>query len=227
MTANEPEARELKNGLPPAEFEIRSGSTRAMPAQHNLTRLRCVTFSNERVIGGPALRIRPIMPAAIFIVLTMACITRAQSQKQVTSELWFEVDPTWNLNKRWVIDVDVVQHFARADPRWWETGATPNLEFSLRKWIAFEGGLGFIYTSQGDKINTFETRPYLGVKLKLQTWRGIKMSLYSRYEARFQTDLDTGHTAFAPRSRNRLQVMIPMNNRSLSDNGTFYVVLDA
>ena len=157
----------------------------------------------------------------------MAWVTQAQKSSGPTPELGLDVDPTWNLNKRWVLDVDFTQRFARADPRWWETGATPNLEFSLRKWIAFEGGLGLIYTSQGDELNTLEARPYLGVKLKLQVLRVIKLSAYSRYESRFQTDLDTGDTAFAPRSRNRFQVVIPINNRSVSGNGTFYILLDA
>ena len=77
-------------------------------------------------------------------------------------------------------------------------------------------------------MGSFETRPYIGARYKWNTpWRGIRVIDYARWEFRFQHNLDTDETQTSRRFRNRLQFLIPMTTRSLSEDDTVYLILDA
>jgi len=123
--------------------------------------------------------------------------------------------------------VDVATRFINSDPPLWQIRLYPTLEFRVLKWMDLSGGVWFIYTNRFENSDLFETRPFLGIKLKKDIWRGIRLSNYVRQEFRIRRDLDTGETLFARRLRNRLQVMIPINHKSLSEDNTWYAFADA
>ncbi len=151
-----------------------------------------------------------------------------QSEPPRSSQFRFDYDPTWQLSRRWVFDTEFTAHFADAAPSWWEASATPNLEFSPRRWIDLTGGVALTYTNQTDSFDSFETRPYVGLRLKWDTnWRGIRLINYSRFEGRIQRNLETGETKIDRRTRSRIQAFIPINKRSLSEDQTWYAITDA
>src|SRR5262245_19422920 len=143
------------------------------------------------------------------------------------SQYWFDYDPTWVLSKRWTLDVDAATRFINSDPALWQIRLYPTLEFSLLKWMDLSGGVWFIYTNRFENTDLFETRPFVGIKLKKDIWRGIRLGGIHRAECRFRTDRRTGGTLTARRLRNRIQAVIPINKQSLSEDDTWYAFADA
>jgi len=88
------------------------------------------------------------------------------------------------------------------------------------------GGVWLIYAKEAATFDRFETRPVGGIRLKVDIWRGVRLSDYLRGEYRVQRNLDTGDTTAARRLRNRIQAMIPINNRSLFENNTWSAIID-
>ena len=143
------------------------------------------------------------------------------------SQFWFDYDPTWGLGKRWTLDVDACTRFINSDPPRWQIRLYPTLEFSPLKWMDLTGGVWFIYIHRFENSAIFETRPMVGIKLKKDIWRGIRLSHFVRQEFRIRRNLDTGETLTVRILRNRLQVMIPINHKSLSEDNTWYAFADA
>ena len=157
----------------------------------------------------------------------MASAAQGQNETQPrNSQFWFDYDPTWVLSKRWTLDVDAATRFINSDPALWQIRLYPTLEFNLLKWMDLTGGVWFIYTNRFENSDLFETRPFVGIKLKKDIWRGVRLSNYFRLERRVQRNLDTGETLTARRLRDRIQVMIPINRQRLSDDNTWYAIVD-
>lgn len=167
---------------------------------------------------------RPLM--VFFALLLVAGAARGQNEPPQTTQFWFDYDPTWPLSKRWTLDVDTAARIISSDNPLWQIRLYPTLQFDPWKWMDLTGGVWLIYSRQSSTFDRFETRPNLGVRLKKDIWRGIRLSQYSRIEFRIQRNLDTGETTSARRLRNRAQVMIPVNHRSLSQDNTWYAFFD-
>jgi Protein of unknown function (DUF2490) len=165
---------------------------------------------------------------AFLATLFMAVAVQGQNETLPrNSQFWFDYDPTWSLSKRWTLDVDAAMRVINSDPALWQIRLYPTLEFSLLKWMDLSGGVWFIYTNRFENSDLFETRPFVGIKFKKDVWRGVRLSHYVRQEFRIRRDLDTGGALSARRLRNRLQVMIPINHKSLSQDNTWYAFADA
>jgi len=160
-------------------------------------------------------------------ILLMAGAARGQSETQRDTQVWVDYDPTWRLRERWTLDVDIASRYAFSDPPIWQIRLQPTLEYSLRKWIDLTGGVWFIYSAQFDTFDRLEIRPIVGVRVKRDVGRGIRLSNLFRAEYRIQRNLGMGETVTAGRLRNRIQAMIPINHRSLSEDDTWYAFADA
>jgi Protein of unknown function (DUF2490) len=166
----------------------------------------------------------------IAFLASLLIASAAQGQNESlprNSQFWFDYDPTWGLSKRWTLDVDAAIRVVNSDPALWQMRLYPTLEFSLLRWIDLSGGVWFIYTNRFENSDLFETRPFVGIKFKKDVGRGIRLSHYVRQEFRIRRDLDAGGALSARRLRNRLQVMIPINHKSLSQDNTWYAFADA
>jgi hypothetical protein len=137
------------------------------------------------------------------------------------------ITPTWPLNERLTFDLQISPRIAVTEPRFWELDTRANLEFSPKKWIDLTGGLRLIYADQTTSFDTFEIRPYAGLRLNWTTWRGVKLSNYTRVEFRIRFRLGADDTQTSDRLRDRIQVLIPINKRNLSENGVWYAIADA
>jgi hypothetical protein len=163
---------------------------------------------------------------AFLALLLFTVAARGQVEPPRTTQLWFDYDPTWLLSKRWTLDVDTATRIIISEQPLWQIRLYPTLQFSPWKWMDLTGGVWLIYSRQAATFDRFETRPLMGIRLKKDVWRGIRLSHYFRIEFRIQRNLDTGETNSARRLRNRAQVMIPVNHRSLSQDNTWYAFFD-
>src|SRR5262245_40101883 len=160
----------------------------------------------------------------IVFLASLLMATAAQGQNETpprNNQFWFDYDPTWGLSKRWTLDMDASTRFINSDPPLWQIRLYPTLEFSLLKWVDLTGGVWFIYTNRFENSDLFETRPFVGIRLKTDIWRGIRLSNYLRQEFRIRSDPTTRATSTARRLTYSIQVMIPMNKESLSEANTW------
>ncbi|MGH9753829.1 MAG: DUF2490 domain-containing protein [Blastocatellia bacterium] len=163
-----------------------------------------------------------------FIALLLAAgAARGQDEPPQTTQLWFDYDPTWLLSKRWTLDVDIATRAIISGQPLWQIRLQPTLQFSPWKWMDLTGGVWVIYSRQAEAFDRFETRPTVGIRHKVDIWRGVRLSNYFRVELRIQRNLDTSQTLTARRLRNRIQVMAPINHRSLSQDNTWHIFADA
>jgi hypothetical protein len=169
---------------------------------------------------------RPRVLIAFITILLTAGAARGQNERTTTDQLWADYDPTWRLSERWTLDVDTATRIINLDRFLWQIRVQPTLGFSPWKWMDLTGGVWLIYTRQAETFDRFEARPVGGVRLKVDIWRGVRLNNYLRAEYRVQRNLDTGEMTAAGRLRNRIQAMIPINRRSLSENNTWFAIVD-
>lgn len=164
---------------------------------------------------------------AIIVLLLMSGAARGQNVTTRNGGFWLDYDPTWPLSERWKLDVMVTVRLLDSDPFLWEARLQPTLTFSPRKWVDLTGGVWFIRGVGSDGGDFFETRPYAGIRLKSDIWRGVRLSNYFRMEKRIIRDLEADETELRRRLRDRIQAMIPINHRNLSEDDTWYALVSA
>lgn len=164
---------------------------------------------------------------AITASLLICGAARGQNITTRNGGFWLDYDPTWPLSARWTLDVVAATRVFDSKPFLWEARLQPTLTFSPRKWVDLTGGVWFVYLSAGDAGNFFETRPYAGVRFKLDIWRGVRLSNHFRVEDRIIRDLEAGETERRRRLRDKIQALIPINHRNLSGDDTWYALVNA
>lgn len=164
--------------------------------------------------------------AAAIALLLLAGPAYGQGEQPTNKQIWIDYNPTWPLNKRLIFDLQISQRIALTDPRFWQLNTRSTLTFKPRKWVDLTCGLWLIYTDQTTSLDTFETRPYVGLRLNWTTWRGIKLNNYFRVELRIQFELGADNTQISNQFRDRIQALIPINKRDLSENGVWYAIAD-
>ena len=172
------------------------------------------------------LHLRRPRPLITFIILFLtASVARGQNER-TTTQFWADYDPTWRLSEQWNLDIGIGTRVSNSDRFLLQLRLQPTLEYSPLKWMDLTGGVWLIYAKESVTFDRFEARPVGGIRLKVDIWRGVRLSDYLRGEYRVQRNLNTGDTRTARRLRNRIQAMIPINHRSLSENNTWFAIVD-
>lgn len=166
----------------------------------------------------------------VLLLLLMATgVAWGQEEQLRIKRLWLTYEPMWELDKRWTLDLEVETRLNSPVSALWQMRLEPTLEFSLRKWIDLTGGVWLIYTHSDivRVLNRFEERPTAGVRLNHDIWRGVRLNNYTRIEARVRQGFDSRVTIPVLRLRNRVQAMIPINHKSISEDNTWSALVDA
>jgi hypothetical protein len=168
--------------------------------------------------------------AILIAFITLLLMSGAAWGQNITPRnggLWFDYDPVWPLGARLALDVAVSARIVDSEPRLWEARLQPTLTLSPKEWVDLTVGAWLIYGGATDGNTFFETRPYAGIRLKADIWRGVNLSSHFRVEERIIHDLETGEAEARRRLRERIQVMIPINHRTLSEDNTWYALVSA
>jgi len=89
----------------------------------------------------------------------------------------------------------------------------PALTYSVYHWLQVSGGLTSRYTDNEQKADTFELRPFAGVKLFAPNDFKWTLYNYTRYEYRDTQNLDTDDWTAYGRVRSRFGVEFPLTSR--------------
>ncbi len=147
---------------------------------------------------------------------------------------------TWHKTQRLSYELDfepkVLVSAPENEPSWRSLDVTQTLEYSQKQWLDFTGELVTGYTKQTDDVNNFELTPRIGVRLHLFSNRikplfkeeapkrrlVIRDLIRIEYRTLFYTH-DQG-TDSSWRFRNRLEFILPLNHRNLSEDKTVYIM---
>ena len=124
-------------------------------------------------------------------------------------------------------------------PDWRNLDVTPNVEYSLKRWLDLVGDLTVGRTMQTDDVDSTEVTPRIGVRFHLfsrtallhareQTpQRHIVVRELVRFESRnfFYSGGDVENES-TYRFRNRLEFLMPLNKPRITDDGAKYWLAD-
>jgi hypothetical protein len=146
----------------------------------------------------------------IFGLITQPGLS--QSEKDISKQLWLDVNPVWFVNPNLEVlgDVGLRKEFeSKGISRF---VVRPGIRYHLTRGIFLTGGMGSFYTFNEIIANRWEIRPYQGF---LTSWpRGrIPVQHYLRLEERFDFDSQTWNSANSIRLRYRLRPRLQFSAR--------------
>jgi len=124
-------------------------------------------------------------------------------------------------------------------PDWRNLDVTPNVEYSLKRWLDLVGDLTVGRTMQTDDVDSTEVTPRIGVRFHLFSrtallhareqapQRRIVVRELVRFESRnfFYSGGDVENES-TYRFRNRLEFLMPLNKPRITDDGAKYWLAD-
>ena len=164
----------------------------------------------------------------IWIFLLCACGSlsdiHAQEQNITTDHLWFDFYNYFPITEKLEYGGDLGFRHAFSDFPWSSIYIRPTLSYRWKEKIRFSGGFKFAYTDQNILANTFEIRPWLGVKIYWPKIRRLTFQHFLRLEQRFILNTRTDDWTSQTRGRYKLGTRVPINNPTIIDK-TFYMPL--
>jgi hypothetical protein len=151
----------------------------------------------------------------------------SQDDTLTTTQIWLY----WHLNRdftpriKYRGDLGYRQEFPYEN--WSRIYFRPGVEWSAGSFIDITGGVGFWYTAQKIIPNSFELRPWQGIRLHWPTLGRYNFDHFARLEERFNHYQGTGYNwDFATRATYILNLTFPLNHRRIFDK-TLYARMNA
>ena len=171
-----------------------------------------------------------IRSVAFWVMGILFCMT-ADAAAQSSTTLWGNLTFDWvrdNITFEVDFEPKVLVSAPPGEPGWRNLDITPSIEYD-RKRIDFTGELVVGRTKQTDHLNTTEFTLRGGVRFHLvenPLKRRLVVRDWVRVESRnfFYSNDDPSDSTV--RFRNRLELLIPVNRRSLNDDGVVTALID-
>ena len=162
----------------------------------------------------------------IFLFFAWGSLSNIHAQEQniPTNHLWFDFYNFFPITEKLEYGGDLGFRHAFSDFPWSRIYIRPTLAYRWKEKIRFLGGFKFAYTSQDILANTFEIRPWLGIKINWPKIRRFTFQHFLRLEQRFQFNTGSDSWASETRLRYRLGTRVPINHPTIIDK-TFYLPL--
>jgi Protein of unknown function (DUF2490) len=181
-------------------------------------------------------------PGVTWAALILICAPVVASA-QTTTQLWANLTLDWAKSTRLVYELDLEPKVLIAGPEgqpdWRNLDLTPNVEYSVKPWLDLVGEVTLGRTHQTDDVDSTEVTPRLGARFHLCSLRQIvqvreqapQRRIVVRELVRFESrnffytggDVENEQTF---RFRNRLEVLMPINKASITDDGAGYWLAD-
>ena len=161
----------------------------------------------------------------VLALLGLAFETNAQ-ERITTNHLWFDFYNYIPIADSLEYDGDIGFRHALGEFSWWRVYWRPALAYKWKSSVRFHGGLKFSFDDYEIAANTFELRPYLGIKV---IWPRIDRFVFRHFlraEQRFlhNTEFETWTSQF--RLRYKLGMKVPINKPEMGER-TVYVPVSA
>jgi hypothetical protein len=176
-------------------------------------------------------------------VVALMLIGAPAASAQTTTQLWANLTLDWVKSDRLVYELDLEPKALISapddQPDWRNFDVTPNVEYSVKHWLDFVGEVTVGRTHQTDDVDSTEVTPRLGARFHLFSRRRVlqvreqapQRRIVVRDLVRFESrnfyytggDVEDEQTF---RFRNRLEVLMPINKASITDDGAAYWLAD-
>lgn len=159
----------------------------------------------------------------MFIFLTVHLHAQEEEiqEDDVDNQSWMDFRTFYKINEDWTYDGDYGLRGFLTKEDWRRIYIHPAFVYDANAFIDVRGGMRFIFTWEGNATNTFELRPWQGVRFLWPKTNWIVFSQYIRLEQRFTFGIEDGSFDFVVRARYRIMAKTP-NIRLVSLNQTFY-----
>ncbi|UCG51035.1 MAG: DUF2490 domain-containing protein [Candidatus Latescibacterota bacterium] len=147
-----------------------------------------------------------------FVILMTAAARRAAPQAIDGADFqsWVDLTTTYHLNDRFRYNGDQGARKSLSDGDWSLIYIRPSVRYDVRSWVSLHGGVGLFYAFQDRGGNSFELRPWQGLKLYWPQPNGFLFTHYFRIDQRntYSTQADEWDTVL--RARYQLQTTSPV-----------------
>jgi hypothetical protein len=149
----------------------------------------------------------------------------AQEDTSVNSQLWLDFIVDKRFSSKASASLLASPRVLLTGSDWWRFDLRPVLDYRIQSWIDVPVGVVFSWTKQLEDVNSFELRPFVGLRFRWSPWARYGFRSYSRLEYRhFTYSDDTSSTDW--RLRSRLEADIAINHASLIQDRTLHFFTD-
>jgi hypothetical protein len=156
----------------------------------------------------------------LFIFLNLP-YAFCQETDNIDSQSWFDFRAYYIINDQWTYDGDYGIRGILSGEDWQRVYINPSTLYTLSSRTALRGGIRFIYTNEITTSNTFEIRPWQGIRFIWPRTKFLIVSQYVRLEERFTFYREDDNSDFVVRARYLIMAKTP-NLTWKSINQTFY-----
>jgi Protein of unknown function (DUF2490) len=161
---------------------------------------------------------------------------------QTNTQFWSNFVTTWQKTPWFSYELDLVPKALvsapESEPDWRNLDVIQTIEYAAKCWLDLSGELVNGYTKQTDDINSFEVTPRIGIRFHLFSNRItpllkekspnrrviIRDLIRVEYRSLFYTDDQGSDSSW--RYRNRLEFLLPLNHKKLTEDNTVYTIAD-
>ena len=144
-----------------------------------------------------------------------------QDTDDIDSQSWIDFRAYYKINELWTYDGDYGIRGILSGEDWQRIYINPSAVYNLSGLTVLRGGIRFVYTNEITTSNTFEIRPWQGIRFIWPRTKFMIVSQYARLEERFTIYTEDNNSDFVVRARYRIMAKTP-NIRWKSISQTFY-----
>jgi hypothetical protein len=156
----------------------------------------------------------------IFFLL-LVIIRPLSGQDETDFQTWTDFTTFYHINEKWIYNGDYGIRGLVSNFNWTQAYIHPAFIYRVRAKLRFRGGVRFIFSQEADESNTFEMRPWQGIRILWPDLNFMIIDHYFRIEERLTWQTQSGSFDGNLRLRYRLEGK-SANYTVRAINQTFY-----
>ena len=142
-------------------------------------------------------------------------------------QLWNSALIDWNFTQGWLVELEIDYNKLLSEgPVWREFATQPSIEYYPNNSIDLFAGVYLTSTKQNDIEDTNEIRPLIGIRWNIiKPEKRVFLRTQAKFEHRFFKSLTKDNSDNVGRVRVRLDLFIPLTQKSYNDNKNLYGII--
>ena len=149
------------------------------------------------------MKLRWLAIFSVCMIISHANYAQEDESRIIDNQIWADYHQYYNFRPDWQFYGDAGERSVLEKWSWFTTFIRPSIRWKKHKLWELHGGIGFFFTINVDEVNTFEIRPFQGIKVNWPVFKPIRFNHYVRIEERFNFPTDTWELEFNLRVRYR------------------------
>jgi hypothetical protein len=149
------------------------------------------------------MKLRWLFILAICILIPAGLKAQDDQARIIDNQIWADYYQYYNFKPDWQFYGDFGARSVLDKWTWFTAVVRPGVRWKKHRLWELHGGIGLFFTMDKEDVNTFEIRPWQGVKVNWPEFKPIRFNHYFRLEERFNFPTDTWTLEFNLRFRYR------------------------